>query len=225
MTSLSSTPELWAVVPVKPFTQAKSRLASILSPVDRALLSRSFLRHVLDAAQSAPSVAQIVVVSRDAEALHLAEERGLIALSEEWRGLNQALAQATRRIAEQGAGALLILPTDLPLVEPDDIEALWALALDEPAVVIAPARRGGGTNALLVRPPGILSYRFGPGSFNAHCAQARAAGIPLFVVRSPHLALDVDSPDDLAAMRTGTARLDHRLETDGCIFHTSQTVS
>jgi len=165
------------------------------------LLSRSLLTHVLDATQAAPSVERIVLVSRDAEALRLAEERGLIALAEEGRGLNRALAQATRWAAHQGAGALLILPTDLPLLEPDDIEALWALALDEPAVVIAPSRRGGGTNALLMRPPGLLSYRFGPGSFGAHCVQTRAAGIPLFVVRSSHLALDVDWPEDLAEVR------------------------
>ncbi len=192
---------LWVIIPVKPFAQAKSRLASVLSPLDRALLSRSFLKRTLSVAQAAPSVTQAVIVSRDAEALHLAEERGLIALLEEGRGLNRALAQATRWAAQRGAGALLILPTDLPLLEPDDIEALWALALDEPTVVIAPSRRGGGTNALLTRPPGLLSYRFGPRSFGAHCAQARAAGLPLFVVRSSHLALDVDLPEDWAEMR------------------------
>lgn len=192
---------LWVVIPVKPFAQAKSRLAPVLSPADRARLSRAFLEHTLDAAQAASSVAQIVLVSRDAEALALARERGLIALSEEGRGLNRALAQATRWSARQGAGALLILPTDLPLLEPEDIEALWALALEEPTVVIAPSRRGGGTNALLVRPPGLLTYRFGPRSFGAHCLQARAEGVPLFVVRSPHLALDVDRPEDLAEAR------------------------
>lgn len=199
--SLPLISELWVVIPVKPFARAKSRLASVLSPLDRALLSRSLLTHVLDAAQAAPSVARVVIVSRDVEALQLAEERGLIALAEEGRGLNRALAQATRWAARRGAGALLILPTDLPLLEPDDIEALWALALDEPTVVIAPSRRGGGTNALLVRPPGLLSYRFGPGSFGAHWAQARALGIPLFVVRSSHLALDVDLPEDWAEMQ------------------------
>ena len=188
---------LWVVIPVKPFGQAKSRLAPLLSPAGRALLSHAFLRHTLEAARAAPSVARILVVSRDAEALRLAEEWGALALREEGRSLNRALTQATRWAARRGAGALLILPIDLPLLEPADIEALWALALDEPAVVIAPARREEGTNALLVRPPGLLTYRFGPRSFGAHCGQARAEGIPFFVVRSPHLAWDVDRPEDL----------------------------
>ncbi|MGH2523035.1 MAG: 2-phospho-L-lactate guanylyltransferase, partial [Anaerolineales bacterium] len=47
---------LWALVPVKPFWQAKTRLAGVLSPEQRAGLSREFLTHTLQVLERAPQV-------------------------------------------------------------------------------------------------------------------------------------------------------------------------
>jgi 2-phospho-L-lactate guanylyltransferase len=66
-------------------------------------------------------------------------------------------------------------------------------------VALAPDRHGTGTNALFVRPPGLLTYAFGPDSFQRHLAQAQAAGAATRVCRLEGLALDVDQPEDLAA--------------------------
>jgi 2-phospho-L-lactate guanylyltransferase len=49
---------------------------------------------------------------------------------------------------------------------------------------------------LLVRPPGLIPFAFGPDSFAAHCAAARAAGVQPVVHRSPTIALDLDTPED-----------------------------
>ena len=65
-----------------------------------------------------------------------------------------------------------------------------------PAVVIAPCRRESGTNALLLRPADLVPFSFGPASFAAHCAAARAAGVEPAVYRSASIALDLDTPED-----------------------------
>jgi 2-phospho-L-lactate guanylyltransferase len=65
-----------------------------------------------------------------------------------------------------------------------------------PILVIAPCRHRTGTNALLLRPPGLIPFAFGPDSFAAHCAAARAAGVEPVVHRANSLAFDLDTPED-----------------------------
>jgi 2-phospho-L-lactate guanylyltransferase len=67
-------------------------------------------------------------------------------------------------------------------------------------VVIVPDRHGTGTNALVLSPPDAIEPSFGPGSLERHVAAAEAAGIPHRVEEIPGLALDVDTPGDLAEL-------------------------
>jgi 2-phospho-L-lactate guanylyltransferase len=81
------------------------------------------------------------------------------------------------------------------------VQTLIAADRPGPAVTLAPDRHETGTNALFVRPPGLLAYAFGAGSFREHLARARAAGAEVRVCRLAGLALDVDQPEDLAVYR------------------------
>lgn len=188
---------VWALVPVKPFALAKSRLAGVLPPAGRAALSRRLLSRTLTALAAATEIQRVVVISRDRAALGLARRAGTQALRETGAaGLNAALEQALAQARAAGAEAALILPADLPHLTPDDIVALLPPGSD-PALVIAPDRHERGTNALLMRPPGLIACAFGEGSFAAHLARARAAGVTPQVCRRPKLALDLDTPEDL----------------------------
>ena len=79
------------------------------------------------------------------------------------------------------------------------------LAEPRAGVVIVPDRHGAGTNALLICPPEAVEPAFGPGSFARHAALAHAAGARVRIGRLPSLELDVDTPGDLAALRTALA--------------------
>jgi 2-phospho-L-lactate guanylyltransferase len=74
------------------------------------------------------------------------------------------------------------------------------------SVVIVADRHGTGTNALLLTPPDAIEPAFGPGSFQRHAALAAAAGAAFHAAGAPSLHLDVDTPGDLAALRTALAR-------------------
>jgi 2-phospho-L-lactate guanylyltransferase len=188
---------VWALVPVKPFLRSKSRLAGVLSPRARAGLSRRFLGHALDVLGQVPDLAQTVVISRDPAARALARGRGARALGEPAASdLNQALWRGTEAALAAGAQAVLVLPTDLPLLSVDDVVQLIG-GEPGPHVAIAPDRHETGTNALFVRPPGLFRYAFGGGSFERHLALAREAGAAVRICRLPGIALDVDGPDDL----------------------------
>lgn len=189
-----------AVIPVKPPGEGKSRLEGVLDPVDRAALSRAMFRRVLKTVLDAGIEA--VVVSRDSAIRREAEAAGAWALEEaDGSNLNEALAIAGDFLSARGAEALLVLPADLPAIEPDDVRALTTLAWTAPAVVVAPDAAEQGTNALLLAPPDSIAFGFGVESFARHCDAARQAGITPTILRRPGLALDIDTPADLERLR------------------------
>jgi 2-phospho-L-lactate guanylyltransferase (CobY/MobA/RfbA family) len=55
---------IWAIVPVKPFLRSKSRLAGVLTPEERAGLSREFLGHALGVLRQVPAIRQTLVIRR-----------------------------------------------------------------------------------------------------------------------------------------------------------------
>jgi len=187
---------LWLIIPVKPFDEGKSRLHHVLGAAQRAALSRRLLRGVLDTVSESGLAERILVISRDKAVLDLARTAGAVTVPETGDDLNMALEAARGRAIESGAGAVLILPADLPLVTTDDLARLHALAAEGEGVVIAPSR-DGGTNALLLRPPHLLDFAYGPDSFRHHCQQAHANGYRCRTLESPTLAFDLDWPQDL----------------------------
>ncbi len=188
---------LWVVIPVKPLAQSKRRLAGAYDARARAALAESLFRRTLRTALGARGVDRVVVVSRDRAALRQAREAGALPLREVTRGLNAALEGATREAIAHGAGALLVLPIDLPRLTTADIESLIALGTPPPCVVLAPARRDAGTNALLVSPPGLIHYAFGRDSLRRHRQVARDARARCEIYDSERVAWDVDRPEDL----------------------------
>ncbi len=194
--------KLWLIIPVKPLDEGKSRLADTLTPHQRAELMRSMLQHVLDQANAAASLHEIVVISRDPQVWAIAHLAGAGVIHEHGQELNQALEQARQQAIAHDADAILVLPADLPLLTVEDIHQLAIYAAQQPGVVIAPSR-DGGTSALLLRPPAAIPFAFGPDSFARHCQAAQQAGLPCQVFASSTLAFDVDVRADWQSLQMG----------------------
>lgn len=189
---------LWAIVPVKPLRYGKSRLAGVLTEGERSDLNRILLIHTLDVLKAIPELEHVYVISRDPSALRLAREHGARTLLEDGSSqLNQALRLATVVAQSCVTQGVLIVPADLPLITEEDIRLILERGKNPPVVVIAPDRHRQGTNALLVSPPGLIEYEFGPSSFERHCERALRANARLEVCEFPSLALDMDLPEDL----------------------------
>lgn len=192
----------WAVVPVKPLSLAKSRLADVLTTEQRQRFAEGTLRRVLTVLKSIPQLMGVLVISRDTKVLSIARDYEVKTVQESGQpALNPALMRATQLLQAWGADAVLVLPADLPLLEPEDIlSVIRAAGKHEQVVVIATDRHRDGTNALYVRPPGLLTYDYGTGSFNRHKQQAELLQIPVFEFMSPSLELDLDVPEDISAL-------------------------
>jgi 2-phospho-L-lactate/phosphoenolpyruvate guanylyltransferase len=195
-----------AVVPVKDLRGTKSRLAPILDPGARAGLTLYMMGRVVRAIAQA-GVEDVCVVSPDRMVLQEAKRRGATPLVQESRGLNPALEEGRRRALELGAPTLLVLPADLPLLDAGDVRAVLQETGERSSAVISPDSMRSGTNALLLHPPEVLSFAFGPDSFEAHLGAARRRSLDVRICERPHLAFDLDTAGDLARLReTGAAR-------------------
>ena len=193
---------LWAIVPVKPLRRGKSRLAGALSEDERTELNRMLLENTLKTFSNLKEVEEVLVISRDPQALMIARNHGARTVREDGQPeLNTALKRATVVAQVYATRGVLVLPADLPLVTRDDILTLIQRAGEPPVVVVAPDRHGNGTNALLLSPAGLIEYDFGENSFQRHCQRAKDAGARLEIVDLPTLGLDLDLPEDLELIR------------------------
>jgi 2-phospho-L-lactate guanylyltransferase len=176
-----------AVLPVKRFGRAKSRLGGI----DRAELAAAMVEDVLAALALVPGLDAVVVVSSEPSidaTVADPQEHGHVAAAQ--LGITHAVAGGAERV--------LLVPGDCPALDPVEVGALLA----EPfaGVTIVPDRHGTGTNALLLAPPEVMVPSFGPGSFARHAALARAAGARIRVAEPASLTHDVDTREDLASL-------------------------
>lgn len=193
---------LWAIIPVKPLRRGKSRLAGTLSEDERTELNRRLLKHTLTTLSDLRELEEVLVISRDPQALTLARQCGARTVRENGQPeLNTALKRATVIAQVYATRGVLILPADLPLITREDVLTLIEHASDPPVVVIAPDRHGTGTNALLISPSGLIEYDFGENSFQRHCERVNQTGARLEIVNLPTLGLDLDIPEDLELVR------------------------
>ncbi|MDP9372813.1 MAG: NTP transferase domain-containing protein, partial [Chloroflexota bacterium] len=118
-----------AVVPVKALTDAKSRLAPILTADERRALTLRMLHGVL-AALDLPEIAARLVVSPSPQVLRAAQAAGTATLEQTGHGLNNALVEGREWAAGGGAGAILVVLGDLPLLTAADVAAMLDLAAD-----------------------------------------------------------------------------------------------
>jgi 2-phospho-L-lactate/phosphoenolpyruvate guanylyltransferase len=192
--------KICAVVPVKDTTHAKRRLAAVLSDAQRQQLALAMLEDVLEALAQVEELAAIRVVTTDPAAAAVAAHHGAqISSDGAGDGHTGAIAATARRLAADGLD-LLAMPGDIPLVEPGDIRQIISAHAGAPAFTIVPARDRRGSNAVLCSPSQAVPLRFGENSFIPHLAAARARGIEPKVVELPHVALDIDTSDDLALL-------------------------
>jgi 2-phospho-L-lactate/phosphoenolpyruvate guanylyltransferase len=181
------------IVPHRGLRAAKTRLEPVLSTDERIALAERLLRHVLDVATA---TAETVVISPSEALGPLVERFGARLVVQRGLGLNTGLAQARAQALDDGVTLLGVLHGDLPNIATDDVEALLAAAPTPRGVAIATDKTGSGTNGLALRPPDVLRFSFGIGSFAKH--RAAAGTLPFVVVDRPGLAFDLDTPEDLA---------------------------
>ncbi|MBE2222806.1 MAG: 2-phospho-L-lactate guanylyltransferase [Anaerolineae bacterium] len=188
---------IWAILPVKPLSQSKTRLAHILSPAERADLTQQLLEHTLQVLQQVPAIAQTLVVSRDAAVLHTAQRYHTDTFTEhEPFHLKTAVTQAAKYATLQGVNSILIIPADLPFLQAYEIQNILNEISTAENCIICPDEKQNGTNALMLPPSINFRFQYGPGSYQKHLAEAQRLKITIKSITTPGICFDLDTEAD-----------------------------
>ncbi len=174
-----------AIVPIKPFAEAKQRLSSDLDGVQRRALAAMTASHVVMACHTAGL--PVAVVTDDDEVAVWASERGCRIVADPGSGLSDAVAVAVDEVD----GPWLAVHADLPLLAEHHVRSA-VRAIGAGRAVLAPSL-DGGTNLLGAAESITLSY--GRSSFSRHLAAT--AHLERTVIVSTGTVVDIDGPDDL----------------------------
>ncbi len=201
-----SAPRTAAVLPVKRLDAAHRRLEDALSAGTRRALAEAMASDVLVALGRSDRVHEVVVVTPDPAVRAIARSQGVRVVDESRETGHSHAALLGVAALDGGVDRVLLVPGDCPLLDPAELDAL----LDRPVppggeVVVVPDRHGTGTNALVLAPPGAIEPAFGEGSRARHEHRATEAGVAYEVREPGTLVLDVDTPDDLVALRSALA--------------------
>ncbi len=188
------------LVPVKDLRNAKQRLSPALTSDERTALARAMVEDVFDALAPFAGDPGVATVSGDSWASQQAKARKFtVVLDDEQSGETAAIEMATNFCGGQGSEFTLVFPADIPLITANEVRAVLDL-MPKRGCVIVPASDGRGTNGILRRPFDLIPLKFGNDSFQPHLAAARATGFEVIVRECAGIGLDVDRPDDLAAL-------------------------
>lgn len=186
----------FVIVPVKKLSKAKSRLSPLLSENERKQFCLRMLEDVLTSLRATEGVCKTIVVSKDPQVIQVAKNFCVFPFKESQSGLNQAISEAISWCINMEAKITLMLPADIPLVSPEDVNQILVFGRTS-SMVISPSRDGNGTNALLLSPPRVLPAFYGQNSFQRYIGEASQRGIRFHVFRSPRIGLDIDTIKDL----------------------------
>ncbi len=192
----------YAILPVKRFAVAKARLRDDISAGTRRALAESMVTDVLMALRRTKTIDEVLVVTSEPTAEAIGHGYGATVLADhDEAGQSAATLIGIAHAIEHGATRALLVPGDTPALDPAQLSDL----LDDPppgrSVTIVPDRHGSGTNALVLIPPDVIAPAFGEDSRARHEAAAAAAGVPCRIAEVPTLLIDIDTGDDLAALR------------------------
>ncbi len=190
---------MWAMVPVKQFDQAKSRLATVLTTQERIGLCLAMTEDVLACLTNVSSIQGIAIISSEPllndlllkyDCTRLADQAGA--------GFSANMDHAANWLEARGITEMMYIPADVPAITPDEIGIL--IRNHNNGVTIVPAKAENGTNLLICTPPSAIPFQFGPNSCDRHHQVAQSRGLPVQILQCPGLANDIDEPDDLCGL-------------------------
>lgn len=188
---------IWAILPVKPLSQSKTRLGHILSPAERAALTQHLLEHTIETLQQVPNIAEILVVSRDKTILNTARSYHTLSFTESAPfELKTAVTQAAKYATLQGVEGTLIIPADLPFLQAYEIQNILNKALSTEKWIICPDEKQNGTNALLLPSSENFRFQYGPNSYQKHLVEAKRLDIAIQTITTPGISFDLDTEAD-----------------------------
>jgi len=185
-----------AIIPVKTFSRAKTRLN--LSQEKTEKICEAMLESVLQNVTRSNLIEKTVLVSKDEKALGIGKKFGAHGIYDESeQGVNSAVLLADNYFSQEGFEATMVFPQDIPLIQAEDVDTLYQMRTSNRCVLVVPSRKFDGTNALFRTPANVMETHYDEDSYKIHMntAEKRNASSALVLIR--RIMLDIDDQSDL----------------------------
>ncbi len=184
-----------AIVPVKTFSKAKSRLRI---PIPKKVaLCKIMFKEIIETIYNSQIINNIIVVSKNDDMLNLNKIFNIVHIKDEDEtGVNNAIKLADEYVSKMGYDASVIFPQDIPLIKTEDIRILLRLNYTK-SVLVVPSKRFDGTNALVRMPVNLMTTHYDEDSYKIHLeiGKKHTKNTSLVLIKS--IMFDIDNLSDL----------------------------
>ncbi len=184
-----------AIIPVKTFSNAKTRLD--VDEEKKIIICKLMFEEVLQTLSVSNIIDEIVVVSKDEEALNISKKFKSIQLADNETGVNDAVAIADDYVKKNGFDTSIVFPQDIPFMKTQDIDFLLQFQNPPKFSLIVPSRRFDGTNALVRMPVDLMKTHYDEDSYKIHLSTGKSCTSNTSLVFLRRIMMDVDNMDDL----------------------------
>ncbi|MEE3213017.1 MAG: 2-phospho-L-lactate guanylyltransferase [Thermoproteota archaeon] len=187
-----------AIIPVKTFSKAKTRLD--VEQTSKEEICSLMLKEVLKTISDCNLISKIILVSKDEVALKIGKQFNAIEIFDNESGVNDAINLADQYISDKRFDCSVIFPQDIPIMTSFDIDRLLGFIKSTDSVIIVPSRQFNGTNALVRCPADLMKTKYDLGSykFQIDAASTKTKNISIALIR--RMMLDIDDKFDLEFM-------------------------
>jgi len=185
-----------AIIPVKSFSKAKTRLT--ISSEKTVDICKLMLGEVLQTISTSKKIDNTIIVSHDQSAFDIGKKFSAIEVFDELEsGVNNAITLADEYISDSEFSTSIILPQDIPFFNNSDLDNLFSFFQRKNSIIVVPSRQFNGTNSLIRNPSRVMTTRYDEGTYKSHLDEAKCNNVDFSLVLIRRLMLDIDSQDDI----------------------------
>ncbi len=185
-----------AIIPVKTFSNAKTRLQ--LPPNKVEELCKIMLEEILQVLSISPKIEKIILITKEKKAIEIGKKfNTIIIIDEKEESVNHAVSLADKYLLENNFNASIVFPQDIPNIKTQDIDFMLKYQMHPNFVIIIPSRKFDGTNALVRMPIDIIKTHYDDNSYRNHMITAKEHTLNVAMVFVKRIMLDIDNLEDL----------------------------
>ena len=185
-----------AIIPVKTFSKAKTRLD--LSPQQVEDLCKVMLEEILHTISISPQIEKIIMVTKEKKAIEIGKKFKVITIvDEKEKSVNSAVALADKYLLENNFHASIVFPQDIPFIKTQDIDFMLNYKTHPNFAIIVPSRRFDGTNALARMPIDLMETHYDEDSYKIHMNTSKDHTLNVAMVFVKRIMWDIDNIEDL----------------------------
>ena len=185
-----------AIIPVKTFSNAKTRLQLPTEKVEE--LCKIMLEEILHILSISPKIEKIILITKEKKAIEIGKKFNTITIiDQKEEGVNQAVSLADEYLLENNFNASVVFPQDIPNIKTQDIDFMLKHQLHPNFAIIIPSRKFDGTNALVRMPIDLMKTHYDNDSYRNHMKTAKEHTMNVAMVFVKRIMLDIDNQEDL----------------------------